>query len=270
MVFCSKQFSVNVKVEALKMVSAAKASHIGGALSMADLLSVLYTQTLRIGPHEAKWEDRDRFIISKGHACTSVYAALALRGFFSIEELATYGKDGSRLMSHISHKVPGVEFSTGSLGHGLPFACGKALSAKRTGKSWRSFVMLSDGELDEGSNWEAILFAPHHRLDNLVAIVDYNKIQSLGSVAEVMELDPLADKFRAFRWSVKEIDGHDHGAISAALSKIPFEKGKPSCLIAHTVKGKGVDFMENTLKWHYSSPGPELLQMALEQIAHGN
>jgi transketolase len=152
-------------------------------------------------------------------------------------------------MSHISHKVPGVEFSTGSLGHGLPFACGKALAAKRQGKTWRSFVMLSDGELDEGSNWEAILFAPQHRLDNLVAIVDYNKIQSLGSVVEVMELDPLADKFRAFRWSVKEIDGHDHSAIHEALSKIPFEKNKPSCLIAHTVKGKG------WILWRISSNG---------------
>jgi transketolase len=261
-----KEFAAEIRKNALVMVAAAKGSHIGGALSMADILSVLYTETLKIKPKDPHWSERDRFILSKGHSCTSVYAALALKGFFPVEELATYGKNGSRLMSHISHKVPGVEFSTGSLGHGLPFACGKALAAKRQGKTWRSFVMLSDGELDEGSNWEGILFAPQHRLDNLVAIVDYNKIQSLGSVAEVMELDPLADKFRAFRWSVKEIDGHNHSAICEALSQIPFEKGKPSCLIAHTVKGKGVDFMENTLKWHYSSPTPEQLQSALNQI----
>jgi len=151
----------------------------------------------------------------------------------------------------------------------LPFGCGKALAAKRTGADWRTFVMLSDGELDEGSNWEAILFAPQHKLDNLVAIVDYNKIQSLGSVADVMELDPLADKFRAFRWGVKEIDGQDHDAIHEALATLPFEVGKPSCLIAHTIKGKGVDFMENKLQWHYSSPKPDQLAEALQQIEMG-
>jgi transketolase len=169
-------------------------------------------------------------------------------------------------MSHISHKVPGVEFSTGSLGHGLPFGCGKALAAKRRGKLWRVFVMLSDGELDEGSNWEAILFAPQHRLDNLTVIVDYNKIQSLGSVNEVLELGPLADKFRAFRWVVREVDGHDHGQIRNALGVVPWEPGKPNCLIAHTIKGKGVSFMENQLAWHYKSPDAAQLKQALEEI----
>ena len=251
------------------MVARAKASHIGGALSMADLLAVLYADVLNVRPKDPSWGDRDRFILSKGHSCTALYAALALKGFFPVEELSTYGQDGARLMSHISHHLPGVEFSTGSLGHGLPFGCGKALAAKRTGADWRTFVMLSDGELDEGSNWEAILFAPQHKLDNLVAIVDYNKIQSLGSVADVMELDPLADKFRAFRWGVKEIDGHDHKAIHEALSTCPFEPGKPSCLIAHTIKGKGVDFMENNLQWHYSSPKPDQLAEALRQLETG-
>jgi transketolase len=169
-------------------------------------------------------------------------------------------------MTHISHKVPGVEFSTGSLGHGLGFACGKALAAKRRKKNWRVFVMLSDGELDEGSNWEAILFAPHHHLDNLVALVDYNKIQSLGSVKEVLDLHPLADKFRAFNWAVKEIDGHDHDAIAGALRVVPFKTGQPSCLIAHTVKGKGVDFMEDKLLWHYRTPSAEQVKQALEQL----
>jgi len=180
-----------------------------------------------------------------------------------LEELQTYGKDGSRLMAHASHKVPGVEFSTGSLGHGLPYACGKALAAKRMGATWRSFVILSDGELDEGSNWEAILFAPQHGLDNLVAIIDYNKIQSLSSVSTVMELDPLAEKFRAFRWSVKEVDGHDHYALRTALATVPWDLGRPSCLIAHTVKGRGVDFMENELLWHYKSPDNLQLEAAL-------
>jgi transketolase len=261
-----QNFSTKIRRHVLLMITTARASHIGGAFSMADLLAVLYKETLQIRAHDPTWQDRDRFILSKGHACTALYAALALKGFFPLEELATYGKDGSRLMSHISHKVPGVEFSTGSLGHGLPFACGKALAAKRQGRVWRTFAMLSDGELNEGSNWEAILFAPQHCLDNLVAIVDYNKIQSLGSVAEVLELHPLADKFRAFRWSVKEIDGHDHAAIQCALANIPFEKGKPSCLLAHTVKGKGVDFMENNLKWHYSAPDETQLNSVLRQL----
>jgi len=248
------------------MVADAKASHIGGALSMADLLAVLYGGVLRVRPEEPAWPERDRFILSKGHSCTAVYAALALRSFFPLAELQTYGRDDSRLMSHISHKVPGVEFSTGSLGHGLPFGCGKALAAKRQQKNWRTFVLLSDGELDEGSNWEAILFAPQHQLDNLVAIVDYNKIQSLGSVKEVLDLHPLAEKFRAFNWAVKEIDGHDHEAIQAALSSLPFEPGKPNCLIAHTVKGKGVDFMEDKLLWHYRTPNAEQVKNALEQL----
>ncbi|MDI1315497.1 transketolase [Prosthecobacter sp.] len=262
----STELARQIRIEAVRMVARANASHIGGALSMADLIAVLYSEILRIRPEEPAWSTRDRFLLSKGHSCTALYAALAVRGFFPLDELETYGRDGSRLMAHISHKIPGVEFSTGSLGHGLPYGCGKALAAKRSGADWRTFVMLSDGELDEGSNWEAILFAPQHRLDNLVAIVDYNKIQSLGSVAEVMELDPLADKFRAFRWAVREVDGHDHAAIREALSSIPWEVGKPSVLIAHTIKGKGVDFMENSLQWHYSSPRGEQLASALSQL----
>ena len=236
---------------------------------MADLLAVLYTEVLRVNPQSPQWDRRDRFILSKGHSCAALYATLALKDFFSIEELEQFGRDGSRLMTHVSHKVPGVEFSTGSLGHGLPFGCGKALAAKRRKKNWRVFVMLSDGELDEGSNWEAILFAPHHRLDNLVAIVDYNKIQSLGDVKEVLDLHPLAEKFRAFNWAVKEIDGHDHTAISAALESLPFAPGQPSCLIAHTVKGKGVDFMENQLLWHYRTPNAEQVKKALDQLGCG-
>lgn len=262
----SIQLSRQIRLEAVRMVARANASHIGGALSMADLLAVLYSDILNVRPANSEWSDRDRFILSKGHSCTALYATLALRGFFPVEELQTYAQDGSNFMAHISHHVPGVEFSTGSLGHGLPFGCGKALAAKRSGKAWRTYVLLSDGELDEGSNWEAILFAPHHRLDNLVAIVDYNRIQSLGSVAEVLELDPLAEKFRAFRWSAREVDGHDHAAIRQALSSTPWEPGKPSVLIAHTIKGKGVDYMENSLQWHYSSPKGEQLASAISQL----
>ena len=169
-------------------------------------------------------------------------------------------------MAHVSHRVPGVEFSTGSLGHALPFGCGKALAARRCQKVWRVFVILSDGELDEGSNWEAILFAPQHRLDNLVAIVDYNKIQSLGAVRDVLDLGPLADKFRAFRWAVREVDGHDHDQLRSALFALPIERGRPTCVIAHTVKGKGVSFMENSLAWHYKSPSPDQLRQAVSEL----
>jgi transketolase len=169
-------------------------------------------------------------------------------------------------MTHISHKVPGVEFSTGSLGHGLPFGCGRALAAKRKGELWRTFVMLSDGELDEGSNWEAILFAPHHKLDNLVVIIDHNRIQSLGSITDVLNLDPLGEKFQAFRWAVREVDGHDIAAVQVALASVPWEVGKPSVLIANTVKGKGVGFMEGNLLWHYRSPNQDQLAAAQSQI----
>lgn len=259
-------FAQSIRKKAVEMVAAANASHIGGALSMADLLAVLYSGILQIRPNEPGWEHRDRMVLSKGHSCTTLYATLALRGFFPQGELETYGQDGSRLMAHISHKVPGVEFSTGSLGHGLPFGCGKALAAKRGRLNWRTFVLLSDGELDEGSNWEAVLFAAHHKLDNLVAIVDYNKIQSLGTVSEVLSLDPLADKFRAFGWAVREVDGHDLEAIRRTLDPVPWESDRPSMLIAHTVKGKGVDFMENQLSWHYSSPKGEQLKEAIRQL----
>jgi transketolase len=262
----SVDLAKSIRRHALQMVHAANASHIGGNLSMADVLAVLYSNVLRLRPETPAWPERDRLILSKGHCCVSVYAALALRGFFPIEELSTYGLDGSRLMSHVSHKVPGAEFSTGSLGHGLPFACGKAVAAKHAKVAWRTFAILSDGELNEGSNWEAILFAPQHQLDNLVVIIDYNKVQSLGLVADIIQLEPLKKKFESFGWAVREINGHNHESLLSNLSNLPFEKGKPSCLIAHTVKGKGVNFMENKLKWHYSAPDLEQLASALAQV----
>jgi transketolase len=260
------EFSKNIRKLALQMVYRANASHIGGVLSMADILAVLYNDVLSISPYDPTWEDRDRFILSKGHCCTGVYAALALKDFFPIQELVEYAQDGSLMMSHISHHVPGVEFSTGSLGHGLPFGVGKALAAKRLGRYWRTYVMLSDGELDEGSNWEAIMFAAHHRLDNLIAIVDYNKLQSLTTVDQTIVLEPLADKFKAFNWHVLEIDGHDHDAIRVALSRQNVSESQPLMIIAHTTKGKGVSFMENKVKWHYMSPNLEQLKQALAEI----
>jgi len=248
------------------MVHRARASHVGGALSLADVIAVLYGDILHIDPTRPDWPERDRLLLSKGHCCTALYAALALRGFFPREELQTYGANGSRLMAHISHTVPGVEFSTGSLGHGLPFGVGKALAAKRRNEKWRTFVLLSDGELDEGSNWEAFLFAPHHRLDHLVAIVDYNRIQSLGTVNEVLALEPLADKFRAFGWHVTEVDGHDHEALRTVLSPVAASPGKPTLVLARTIKGKGIDYMENELLWHYRNPNDDQLADALRQL----
>ena len=246
------------------MVTRAKASHIGGALSVADILSVLYCGTIKCDANRPDWPDRDRLIMSKGHACTALYSALALKGFFNCDELLSYAQDGSRLMSHVSHKVPGVEFSTGSLGHGLPFGAGKALAAKLQGWPWKTYVILSDGELDEGSNWEAILFAGHHKLENLVAIVDYNKIQSLGAVGEILDLGDLRAKFQAFGWMVLECPGHDHERLRAALGTVP--AGQPMVVIADTIKGRGVSFMENELLWHYRSPNREQLAAALGEL----
>lgn len=258
-----------IRLESLRMVHRAKASHIGSALSIADIVAVLYGGMLNVDPANPKYDQRDRFILSKGHATVAVYAALAARGFFPEEELLRYGQDHSDLMSHVSHKVPGVEFSTGSLGHGLPFGTGKALAAKRRGQSWRTFVLMSDGEWGEGSNWEACLFAGHHNLDNLVAIIDYNKLQSLTTVAQTLALEPLTDKFSAFNWSVREVDGHDHQALMETLSSVPWQTGRPSMLIAHTTKGKGVHFMENKVEWHYRNPNDEQLAMALAQLSDG-
>lgn len=258
--------STIIRRHALRMVHRANASHIGTCLSMADLLAVLYARILRYRADEPQWPDRDRFILSKGHGAAILYAVLAECGFFPLAWLDDYARDGSPLLGHVSHHVPGVELSTGSLGHGLSVGCGMALAGKREGRLYRVFVLLSDGELDEGSNWEAILFAPHHRLDNLVAVVDYNKIQSFGSVKEVLDLDPMSDKWRAFRWAVREIDGHDHAQIEATLAAVPFEPGKPSVVIAHTVKGKGVSFMEGQLAWHYRSPNAEQLAQALREL----
>ncbi len=263
----TKELARTIRAHALRMTHQSNASHIGTCLSMADLLAVLYSETLRLDPVRPDWPERDRFILSKGHGAAILYAVLAERGFFPQEWLDTYYQNGSTLGGHTtSHGVPGVEVSTGSLGHGLPIGCGMALANKRENKLCRVFVMLSDGELDEGSNWEAILFAPQHQLDNLVAIVDYNKIQSFGAVSEVMELAPLADKWRAFRWAVREVDGHNYEQIESVLNDVPFEPGKPSVVIAHTVKGKGVSFMENQLTWHYRSPNAEQLAQALAEL----
>lgn len=262
----SIELAKQIRALALQMVAQAKASHIGSALSIADVVAVLYGEIMHIDPAQPRLADRDRFILSKGHACVAVYAALAEKGFFPVSDLKTYGQDQSNLMNHISHKVAGVELSSGALGHGLPFGVGKAMAAKRLRANWRTFVLLSDGEMDEGSNWEALMFAAHHKLDNLVAIIDYNKLQSLTTVEKTLNLEPLAEKLRAFGWSVREVDGHDHQQLSKALNSTPWESDKPSLLITHTTKGKGVSFMENQVVWHYRSPSAEQLAQALAEL----
>jgi transketolase len=230
-----------IRRHAVMMTNKGGSSHVGSVLSMADILAVLYGNILTLDPSKPDWDGRDRFILSKGHAGAGVYAALAETGFFDIEYLDQHCADGSRLSGHVSHKgVPGVEFSTGSLGHGLGVGAGMAYAAHLDGKSHRVFTVLSDGECDEGSVWEAAMFAAHHKLDQLVAIIDYNKIQSLGSVSETLGL---------------------------ALKSLPFTDGKPSCLIAHTVKGKGVSFMENSVLWHYRSPQGEEYERALQELS---
>jgi transketolase len=248
------------------MTSLGGGSHIGAVFSCADLLAALYDGVLRVDPAMPKDPSRDRLVLSKGHAGAGLYAALAERGFFPMEQLWTHYQDGSQLSGHVSHELPGVEISTGALGHGLSIAAGMALAGKLAGAEHRVFCLLSDGECDEGSTWEAALFAPHHRLSNLVAIVDYNRIQGIAPVAEVLELEPFADKWRAFGWSVREVDGHDHAAIHEVCRSMPFEAGKPSCLIAHTTKGKGVSFMENTVLWHYRTPRGAEFDAALEEL----
>jgi transketolase len=263
----SEALARKIRLHALKMTSRGGSSHIGSALSMADIVAVLYRDVLNVFPSQPRSPQRDRFILSKGHAGAAVYAALAEAAFFPQEWLLTHCQNGSDLCGHVSHKgIPGVEFSTGSLGHGLPVGAGMAYAGKLQNASHRVFVLLSDGECDEGANWEAILFAAHHQLDNLVAIVDYNQIQSLASIAETLALEPFADKWRSFGWNAVEVDGHDHPQLRDSLSRAPAEVGRPTCVIARTIKGRGVSFMENSVLWHYRTARGEEFESALEEL----
>lgn len=256
-----------VRLHALRMTSRGGSSHVGAALSIADILAVLYGKTMRHDPMRPDWNERDRFILSKGHAGAAVYATLAEVGYFPVDVLGRHYQDGSVLSGHVSHKgIPGVELSTGSLGHGLGVGTGMAKALKSTGSSSRVFVLLSDGECDEGTIWEAALFAQHHRLDNLVAIVDFNKIQSLAPVAETLALEPFRQKWESFNWGVVEVDGHDHEKLDLTLRRLPALEARPTVVIAHTVKGKGVSFMENTVLWHYRTARGEEFDRALAEL----
>lgn len=255
--------SVLLRKAILELAYQSKSGHLGSAFSVVDILICLYYDFLNVSSSET----RDRFILSKGHSCCALYPVLADKGFFPKEELKTYLQDGSRLGGHPSScLLPGVEFSTGSLGHGLSAGAGMALAAKQDSQSHKTVVLLSDGECDEGSTWESILFAAQWKLDNLICIVDHNKIQGFGKVADVMSLAPFADKWESFGWHVQEVDGHDHTDILSALEKTASESGRPHVLIANTIKGKGVSFMENTVDWHYWSLSEEQFLQAMSEL----
>ena len=263
----SEKLANNIRKHAVTMTSLGNSSHIGSILSIADILAVLYNSVLKYNSNDPKWIERDRFILSKGHAGAGVYAALAENGFIPLDKLKTHCQDGSDLSGHVSHKgVSGVEFSTGSLGHGLPVACGMALAAKVNKKKYRVFSLLSDGECNEGSNWEAILFAAHHKLDNLTVIIDRNRLQSIYSTEDTLALEPFAEKWKSFGWDVTEINGHNHNEIFQNSKKKDNLAGKPICIIANTIKGKGVSFMENNTLWHYRSPQGEEYKLAMEEL----
>ncbi|MBX7145159.1 MAG: transketolase [Oligoflexia bacterium] len=262
----SREFKRAIASKTLKLISGANTSHIGGCLSVADILAVLFCDILRYDSKKPQCKDRDRLLLSKGHACAILYAALAQVGIIKDEELQSFAKDGSLFLAHTSHLIPGIEFSTGSLGHGLPVACGMALAARRQQASWRSYVIVGDGDLNEGSSWEAIFFAAHHKLDNLTLIVDHNKIYSADRVETVVNMMPLVDKFSASGWKVCEVDGHDHQALKKALAPPSVSTNSPRCVVAHTIKGKGVSFMENNGLWHYRPPNPQQLAQALLEI----
>lgn len=257
-----------VRAHVLRMTHAGRSSHVGSALSCADILAVLYGGVLTVDPGRPDLPDRDRFIMSKGHAGAALYAVLAERGFLDPELLTHHYRNGSLFSGHVSHVgIPGVELSTGSLGHGLPVAAGLAWRARQTAQNWRTFVLLGDGECDEGSVWEAAMFAGHHRLSNLVAIVDYNHLQSLTTIEQTLALEPFAAKWQAFGWDVVEVAGHDHDQLLAACG-VPrgAAAGRPRCVLAYTTKGKGVSFMEDQVLWHYRHPSDAELVTALAEV----
>lgn len=258
----------NVRRTVLNMIVQAHASHIASSYSIVELLVYLYGKVLRVNPHKPLDPNRDRFILSKGWGISALYTVLANRGFFPKKLLSTYCKDGSKMIGIATRNgTPGIEATTGSMGHGVPIGVGMALAGKLQKQPYRVFVLMSDGECDEGSTWEAILQAGHHKLDNLIVIVDYNKWQSFGRVKDILDLEPFADKWKSFRWSVCETDGHDFAQIARSFSKIPIMKGKPTVIIAHTVKGKGVSVLENRNEWHYRTPTEFEIENAKKELS---
>jgi len=257
--------SLRCRRRVLEAIKHAGAGHTGGSLSCLDILTVLYHRILNVSPARIRDPHRDRYVQSKGHSVEALYVVLADRGFFPDAELDTLCRYRSHFVGHPTRKVPGVEQNTGALGHGLPICAGMALAAKKDGAPFRVFTLLGDGELAEGSNWEAALAAAHYRLDNLTAIIDRNTLQITGRTRDVMSTEPLAEKFAAFGWAVREVNGHDFAALTAAL-RAPLAPGKPSAVIANTIKGRGVSFMEDVGKWHHGVPSDPEYARALAEL----
>jgi len=262
-----EKMAVIIRCDIIDMICTAAAGHPGGSLSAADVVTALYFRIMRIDPENPGWPDRDRFILSKGHACPVWYAALAERGYFDKSHLKTLRQMGSILQGHPDMlKTPGIDMTAGSLGHGLPAGLGMALSGKLQQKDYHVFVIIGDGESQEGSIWEASMAAPNFKLDNLTAILDYNHLQNDYSVDDIMPIHPPVDKWRAFGWHVLDIDGHDMAQVVAALEEAKSHKGKPTMIVANTVKGKGVSYMENVCEWHGRAPCQEEADQALEEL----
>ena len=259
--------SIQYRKRILKYILGAKAGHTGGSLSSTDILNVLYNEVLNVSPENFTSPDRDRYVQSKGHCVEALYVVLADKGFFPEADLETLCKYQSHYIGHPTRKIKGIEQNTGALGHGLPICVGMAIAGKKDKKDYRVFTLMGDGELPEGSNWEAALSAAHYKLDNLCAIVDKNGLQITAGTADVMNTDPLDEKWKAFGWAVREVDGNDVAALKEAFAALPFEKGKPSVIIAKTVKGKGVSFMENELKWHHGVPSEEQYKIAMQELS---
>jgi transketolase len=262
-----KRKAAQIRKDLLTMIHRAKTGHTGGSLSNTDILTALYYKIMRLDPQNPKWEGRDRFVASKGHSVESLWCILADKGFFPKKELETFSRFGTRLIGHPNNKVPGIEMNTGALGHGLAISVGMALAAKRDGKAYRVYCLMGDGEQAEGSVWEAAMAGAHYKLDNLIGIVDRNRLQISGATEEVMGLEPLEEKWAAFGWHVIPIDGNDMNALVSAFEAAPSVQGKPTLIMANTVKGKGVSFAENSAKWHHHVPSDEDLGKALAELA---
>ena len=259
------EVATDIRRSIVTMIDAAGLGHIGGDLSVTDILVTLFGGILSVDPERPDWPQRDRFILSKGHCAGALYATLARCGFFDPEELDTFMAPLSALNGHPNRtKVPGVETNTGPLGHGFPVAVGCALAAQLRDEEWRTVVVLGDGELQEGSNWEAAMTASHYRLGSLTAVVDRNRLQQGAGTEETKQLEPLADKWRSFVWEVREVDGHDHGALLEAFA--PSTAGDPVVVVAHTVKGKGVSFIEDRVEWHHKVPNAAQVKIAMEEL----
>ena len=266
-----KKYATLIRRHIIEEVYHAASGHPGGSLSCTDIFAVLYFHEMRVDIHNPQWSDRDRFVLSKGHCAPALYAALAEKGFFPVEELPKFRSIESYLQGHPSMRdVPGVDMSTGSLGQGFSASVGMALAGKLDNKDYRVYTILGDGELQEGQVWEASMSAAHYKLDNLLVILDYNGLQIDGPVQEVMNSEPLADKWRAFGWNVMEVDGHDIDELTASLQAARNTTGKPTIIIAKTVKGKGVSFMENQVGWHGNAPSKEQAEAALAELKGGN